>query len=439
MPDNISSLYPQPQAAPQPSILTSGNPLALLPAINQIQEMGAKQAIGSAYSNALNGDGTVDMTKLSTGLKDPRAAYGLPEQATRMIQQQGGQIGNVTAQLDQNVKQNAFLVDGLGSLADDPKLSLDKVRNVAVTLARNLKLPGSMLNGWVDSLPKDPAKLRESLIQMRNLATGSAALSTPTDIGITPQNAPVTGTRGQFNYGASGAAAPGAVPSAPGVVTRPAPGAAEAQVQTGVGSGAALNEARHRGLNYQQEVFPLETAIPALEKLGKTGTGPGTEEFNHVKSFLQSAGIPGLDADKIKNFDEAKKYLTDFVNQNGNSGTNDKLAAAFAGNPSVGISNAAAVDVAKSALALRRMKQAQLVEFEKSGKPDSDYAKWASQWNLSHDPRAYGFDLMTPDQRKKVIESFPEGKNGVPGPRDLFKLQVMAAHEANIIKPPAAQ
>jgi hypothetical protein len=215
-----------------------------------------------------------------------------------------------------------------------------------------------------------------------------------------------------------------------------APGVSEAQVQTGAGSGQALNESRQRALNYRQEVFPLEAAIPALEKLGKTGTGPGTEQFNQVKSFLQSAGIPGLDVDKIKNFDEAKKYLTDFVNQNGNTGTNDKLAASFAGNPNVGISNAAAVDVAKSALSLRRMKQAQLVEFEKSGLPDSDYTKWASQWNVGHDPRAYGFDLMSVDQRKKVLASLPEGKNGAPGPRDLFKLQVKAAHDAGIIKPP---
>jgi len=42
---------------------------------------------------------------------------------------------------------------------------------------------------------------------------------------------------------------------------------------------------------------------------------------------------------------------------------------------------------------------------------------------------------MTPAQRTKVIESLPEGKDGKPGPRDLFKLQVMAAHNAGIINP----
>jgi hypothetical protein len=114
------------------------------------------------------------------------------------------------------------------------------------------------------------------------------------------------------------------------------------------------------------------------------------------------------------------------------------LAAAFAGNPSVGVSNAAAVDVAKSALSLRRMKQAQLVQFEKSGLPDSEYTKWASQWNVGHDPRAYGFDMMTVPQRNAVLKSIPDtkGKNGAASPRDLFKLQVEAAHAGGILHDP---
>ena len=86
--------------------------------------------------------------------------------------------------------------------------------------------------------------------------------------------------------------------------------------------------------------------------------------------------LPGADFNGLKHdvatYERAKKYLTDFVNQNGSTGTNDKLAAGFAGNQSVNISSAAAVDVAKSALALRRMKQAQLDAFERSGLPETD-------------------------------------------------------------------
>src|SRR5882757_6321074 len=60
---------------------------------------------------------------------------------------EGTQIANTSAQLEQHAKQQSFLIDSLGSLADDPKLNYDKVRNTAAMFARNLKLPGEMVNG----------------------------------------------------------------------------------------------------------------------------------------------------------------------------------------------------------------------------------------------------------------------------------------------------
>lgn len=225
------------------------------------------------------------------------------------------------------------------------------------------------------------------------------------------------------------------------------PGQAEAANVAGGASGGALGDARNRSLNYQQEINPLEQAIPALEKLGTKGTGPGTESINHLKSFVLS-NVPGADfkglKDDVATYDKAKKYLTDFVNQNGNSGTNDKLAAAFAGNPSVNISNAAAVDVAKTALALRRFKQAQLTAFEASGRPDADFAKEAEKFARNHDPRAYGFDMMTMAERRKVLSSLPVGKKGPdgeypPGTQEFFKKQVTEALQQGIIKEPRAE
>jgi hypothetical protein len=216
-------------------------------------------------------------------------------------------------------------------------------------------------------------------------------------------------------------------------------GEGEAAGVAGSASGNLLAKDRESGANYRREVMPLEQAIPKLEKLGKTGTGPGTEEVNNIKSFLQSAGLPGFDQEKIKNFDEAKKYLTDWVMANGNSGTNDKLAASFASNANVGISNAAAVDVAKTALALRRMRQAQLTAFEQSGLPENKYSQWAAQWNAKVDPRVYGFDLMSPGARNKLLASLPAGKDGKIGKRELFIMQVEDAERAGMLSPPQMQ
>lgn len=235
---------------------------------------------------------------------------------------------------------------------------------------------------------------------------------------------------------------PGATPAAPKaappaaaapkpakqpILAEPAPGEAEAKQKAGGAGGAMLAE--DRASNFSREVYPLERAIPALERLGKTGTGPGTEQVNQIKSFLQSVGIPGIDVNKIKDFDEAHKYLTDWVTANGDSSTNDKLAAAFASNASTKISNAAAVDVAKAALALRRMKQAQLEEFEASGLPESQYGKWAAKWNREQDPRIYGWDYMNDSQKKSFLQS-------VTGPkRDMIIMQLHRAADSGFVNP----
>lgn len=269
---------------------------------------------------------------------------------------------------------------------------------------------------------KNPQGIRNRLAILSNQTRG-AAMVTPTQGGYDP----ATGQARVVPQGTANirAAQPG------GAAFEAPPGVKTAAETAGTQAGDAISAARIANLNFRSQVYPLEQAIPALERLGKTGTGPGTEEFNNLKSFLQSAGIPGLDVNKIKDFDEAQKYLTDWVNQNGNSGTNDKLAAAFAGNPNVHISNAAAVDVAKSALALRRMKLAQQATFEKTGLPDSEFPKWASK-NFNMDPRVYGFDLMKTAQRKSLLESLPAAK------RDLFMLNVQDAAQDGIIKAPQA-
>lgn len=213
-----------------------------------------------------------------------------------------------------------------------------------------------------------------------------------------------------------------------------APGAAEAQREVGAISGKNLAADLDASKNYQRTVFPLEKAIPALEQLGTTGTGPGTSEINNVKSFLLSMGVPGVNVEKIKNYDEANKYLVDFVNQTGNSGTNDKLAAAFSGNPSTKISNAAAQDVAKAALALQKMQRAQLSMFQKSGLPDDQYSKFTSSNALKLDPRAFGIDYMKPEQVKKMLESLRGDKDDIKSERGKFFYSLREAHDAGLLK-----
>lgn len=235
-------------------------------------------------------------------------------------------------------------------------------------------------------------------------------------LGATPPGAP-----GQsFNSRFSGE------PITPGA---PPPGFEQAAEQTGGSSGKMLAADREAAATYNARTFPLQQAIPLMEKLGTKGTGPGTETINHIKSFLLSNApwVTEKQLSDVNSYDKANKYMVDYVNRTGSTGTNDKLAAAFAGNPSVHISNAAATDVLKSALSLEKMRNAQLVEFRKQKLPDNQYADWAARWNHEQDARAFGFDLMSADKQKKMLEGMK------PDELTNFKKSLRIAHEAKVL------
>ncbi|MGN8022254.1 hypothetical protein ACTJJ7_16245 [Phyllobacterium sp. 22229] len=218
-------------------------------------------------------------------------------------------------------------------------------------------------------------------------------------------------------------------------IMSPPAGQIEAQQVMAKTNAEKYSADQQREANFQSEVLPLTKSITALQKLGTTGTGPGTEQLNEMKSFAQSMGlgaIAGIDPDKISNFDEARKYLTSYASSVGGNGTNDKLAAAFAGNPSVNISNAAAVDVAKTALATRKMQNAQNRAFTASGQPAANYGKWTSEFNAQQDPVAYGIDLMEPAARTKYFQSLSAPDKA------KFINSVTTATKLGLVTPPSA-
>ena len=116
----------------------------------------------------------------------------------------------------------------------------------------------------------------------------------------------------------------------------------------------------------------------------------------------------------------------------GNTGTNDKLAASFSGNPSVKISNAAATDVVKSAVALQRLQQAKVLAFEQSGMPPSDYAKFSLNYATQADPRAFGIDMMTPQARQALSQSLPPNSPE----RARFNTSLQSAVNSGLISAP---
>ena len=246
------------------------------------------------------------------------------------------------------------------------------------------------------------------------------------------------------NPDGSGGGSSGAPPvqSSHSMPLGPSAGDLSASTSVGTKSGEDYATALTREGNFSQEMVPLTKARDALIKLGPGETGPLTDKFNELKSFAQTLPIvKGLvDPNTIQNYDEAKKYLVQYAMATGASpGTNDKLAAAFSGNASTDISNAAAVDVVKTNIALRRLQNAQVTAFNQAKQQNpslspSQYSQWLVKFNNDQDPVAYGFDQMEPAQRKSYFKSLktPEAQN-------KFLASLKTAQDLNLLSPPQEQ
>lgn len=286
--------------------------------------------------------------------------------------------------------------------------------------------------------------------QSPQLAPGTAAAPPPVNAPVNPSPLPVGPRRlpdgSTMDVGPNQpplpvARPPNAVvadrfPNIPrGPATGLAPGVSEAATVTGQASGTQLAGDRAKAANFQREVFPLAQAIPLLEKLGTKGVGPGTETFNNMKSFIVS-NVPGIKADdpafsSVKDFDQLKKYLVDYANTISSTGTNDRLAATFAGNPNVGISQAASIDVAKAALSLRRMQQAQILAFEKTGLTPDKYSQWLAKQTNEFDPRAFGVDMMSDEAKSKLRKQLDKN----PKDKAKFEKSLQIAHDLEFVTP----
>lgn len=160
--------------------------------------------------------------------------------------------------------------------------------------------------------------------------------------------------------------------------------------------------------NYQTIANPLKSAIPLLEKVT---TGPTTETINKLQAGAEALGLKIPTSENISNYAKATKYLMQNATSIAPPGTNiPSVMAAFEANPNMSQPSGAVRDLSKAMLALSRYKMAAYAEFEKTGYPATYFNKWAAnEWSLSQDPRAYGADLMTPDQRAKLEKTLRPG------------------------------
>ncbi len=428
MPD-ISSLYP---SAPQPNQgLFTGDPLKLLGAVdamNRIQRFGSEQNALGAYTNAMGPNGA-DPNALAAGLKSRGATFGAPEVMSSALAQRGQGINNDIASLHLAAGTNDFIVNKIAALANSPKVGPEDILGMKATVSRLLPpnvANSSAINATLDQVLKDPQGIKHGLTTLQNQILGAGAatrVAGPPDVEGRQQTIPL----GEAGYQSAPTAATGATTSAMPVSLPPGSEASASVMQGDLA----------RAGNFGQEIFPWKQALEKLEALGPAGIGPGTEGRKQVASFIYSALGPtvsrwgGIDPERLKNFDEAQKYLTQATLQRAASfghGTDQQLATTITGNPNVHINDLAAVDVTKMGIATRAMEHAQTLYASKFG--PANYTKAKADFAAQQDPRAYlmSMGLASPEQ----IDTWKKTLKGAE--REKFNTSLRTAKEAGLFQ-----
>lgn len=390
-------------------------------------------AVGKAAQDAIGDDGQIDPTKMRQNIADnPLAMQAAPEgiQASQAMDQ---------ARFTLISQQQDFIRNTLGSLAVKPDLSQKDVVDAVGKMLLNKTLTPQQAAVELASAPSEPEQLRGWVNNhLANVLAASekfnAAYGSPQFV---PTVDPKTGKPGLL---------PVAVPSAPGMQPRvigqqqtAAPGAPaqpaieNGSIVTGPSAGQAelwkvstdrYNSSRDAAANYPQQSLVLNKALTNLKK-ADTGQGSGglQELKGTILTMARSLGmesVKGIDNNKVASFDEAKKYLTQDNLERGNllgAGTDSRLDAVFAGSPTTDIDKAAAIQVTKTNLALRRTQQALFEEFKKTGQDPNTFQDWvAENWSANIDPVAFGADLLSKAELKNLVSRMsPEEKQRFAG------------------------
>lgn len=193
-------------------------------------------------------------------------------------------------------------------------------------------------------------------------------------------------------------------------------GAEQAANTAGQGAASILNADRADANGAMQRISSLKH-INDLLGTPEGKTGPGTQVINGWRNFLLAHAPAiaamtngGIDEAKLRSatLDELKKYMSryagDAASQYG-QGTNEKLAVAASGNANPDMSTLANRDVTRMNLALERARQARMAAWDASGQPPQNYGQFVSSWNRTVDPRAFMLDLLSPQERGKMLST----------------------------------
>lgn len=371
----LSALYPQPpQLQPNGQInLLASNPLGLL-------QLGSQMAVGRAYQNALSPNGTFDQGAFASGIaSSPIAALDAPAAAS--LRARG--IAANTGQFDLLSGQNNFLQNYIGALG--PNASADEVRSIVLGAAARAGVPPQVSASTLAGLPEGGPELQRWIADRQNAA-----------IGPTPNRVTLPG--------------PGGVSQSYPQSTVVRAGGAGLPANYPPGYTGALASNQQAFVNDQQSsagilanTRQLQTALPLIAQLGSSNFGPGSPEFAQIKGALTTAGIIDPNTSDLQVRQEAGKYLLKYAFGAINAGRSDQaLSAAIHSNPNLDLTQPANLSLLKNQVAMDRMDAAIPLT---APQDRSQYLTYKSNFYQNNDQRAFSFDLMTPTERRQVIDS----------------------------------
>lgn len=375
-----------------------------------------------------------DMAAHGSSMMDPQTQANLiasiphdPQGQLQMVRDKANQNLSMQGQIQQVLGGVQPIGTGAGTtLVRTPAAGGAPQQVGTLTNTTSPETQAQLVPTWV----KQPDGTYQQVQVPRSTLPGASGVAGGGQPASPPQATPAPAAAPQM----PGAAAPGnrlAAPAAAPVAPPAGPAPILAAPPPGVTSSQDADVTRYKA---DQALIPQHaTNVQSLQKaqgaLMAVGTGKGSGSLNTMLSYINTLDPSGTVAARIQNYDEAKKYLTDYARQQGAAAHSDlQLQAAEGSNASTDISNAAALDVVKTNIGRERQAIAQVQE-QPNG-TGIGYGKNAANFATSTDPRAFAWDQYTPDERTKIL-------SGLKGAAlQKFKDSIVIAARNGLISPP---
>ena len=435
------------------------------------QALNARQAIGQAYRNSIDPTtGQLDTNKLLSNVaQNPQAAYLAGDVASaaqqRAIQQQ--QLSGM--QLDQAIKRNQYVNNGLQALWAKANSSQgisgqDVIGQLGTAVADGIMKPQEAANYISDMPPGGPALTQwlqnhiinngqtgqalqamygsaqtintgpVQTVQSVNPVTGQVKplsggtfvngmtpgdAATPTPIGVNPQTGqPIVGTKQQFAdkadpqgaFGDGRFPTPGQQPGG-GIVTTLGPADQAALPEIGKNSAEQYNAITNNAGNIPTQKAILGNMLAALDPQGGGfKSGPGSSEMQSLIAGVNRAFNTNIDVNSVaagEGFNKLSQQLANAQVSMLGAGSNEKLEASMAATPNSHLSVPGNIQIIHKLQGNQDAVQAwnSAAQNFQAKNGPASYPQFVTTMTQNFDPRAFQLHYESPEEQAATLKS----------------------------------